>query len=87
MRRPNISGDWAANRPYPYELYDAWVEIGLLRMHFPKAYGGLEWNFIHIVIVAEVLSRSNFNCFTAYGGSVFFGLNLVRKGSEEQKRY
>ncbi len=53
----------------------------------PQAYGGLEGNSIHLVIVAEELSGSNFNCFTAYGGSVFFGLNLVRKGSEEQKRY
>ena len=72
---------------YPYELYDAWVEMGLLRMPFPEAYGGLDGTAIDMVIIAEELSRSSFDFFTAYGGSVFCGLNVVRKGSEEQKRY
>lgn len=71
---------------YPYDLYDAWVEMGLLRMPFPEAYGGLDGSVVDMVIIAEELSRSSFDFFTAYGGSVFCGLNIVRKGSEEQKR-
>ena len=72
---------------YPYELYNAWVELGLLRMPFPEAYGGLDGSVIDLIIIAEELSRKSFDFFTAYGASVFCGLNIVRKGSEEQKRY
>ena len=70
---------------YPHKLYDAWVEMGLLRMPFPEDYNGLGGNAIDMVIIAEELSRKSFDFFTAYGGSVFCGLNIVRKGSEEQK--
>jgi len=72
---------------YPYDLYDAWVEMGLLRMPFPEDYGGLGGNPIDMVVIAEELSRSSFDFFTAYGSSVFCGLNIVRKGSEDQKRH
>ncbi len=71
---------------YPYELYDAWVEMGLLRMPFPEEYGGLGGNVIDMVIISEELSRKSFDFFTAYGGSVFNGLNVLRNGTEEQKR-
>ncbi len=71
---------------YPYELYDAWVESGLLRMPFPEEYGGLGGNAVDLAIISEELSRKSFDFFTAYGGSVFCGLNVVRKGTEEQKR-
>ena len=40
-----------------------------------------------MVIIAEELSRKSFDFFMAYGGSVFCGLNVVRKGTEEQKRH
>jgi len=72
---------------YPYELYKAWVELGLLRMPFPETYGGLDGSVIDLIIIAEELSRKSFDFFTAYGASVFCGLNIVRKGSEEQKQY
>ena len=72
---------------YPYELYAAWIEMGLLRMPFPEEYGGLGGDAVDMVIIAEELSRKSFDFFTAYGGSVFCGLNVVRKGTEEQKRF
>ena len=71
---------------YPYELYDAWVELGLLGMPFPEQYGGLGGDALDMVIIAEELARKSFDFFTAYGGSVFCGLNLIRKGTEEQKK-
>jgi alkylation response protein AidB-like acyl-CoA dehydrogenase len=71
---------------YPYELYDAWVEAGLLQMPFPEEYGGLGGSIIDVMIIAEELSRKSFDFFTAYSNNVFCGLNLVRKGSEEQRR-
>ncbi len=72
---------------YPYELYDAWVEAGLLRLPFPADYGGLGGNVIDMAIISEELSRTSADFAMAFGGSVFCGLNLVRKASEEQKRY
>ncbi|MDE2230292.1 MAG: acyl-CoA/acyl-ACP dehydrogenase [Alphaproteobacteria bacterium] len=72
---------------YPDALYAAWVEVGLLRLPFPEAYGGLGGNAIDLVIVAEELARKSADFFMAYGGSVFCGLNLVRHASEAQKQH
>jgi alkylation response protein AidB-like acyl-CoA dehydrogenase len=72
---------------YPYELYDEWVKAGLLAMPFPEEYGGLGGNLIDMAIVAEEIARKSPDVGMAYGGSVFCGLNIVRKGSEEQKRH
>ena len=71
---------------YPYELYDAWVKAGLLQMPFPEDCGGLGGSTIDVMIIAEELSRKSFDFFTAYSNNVFCGLNLVRNGTEEQKR-
>ena len=71
---------------YPQELYDAWVELGLLRIPFEEKYGGLGASVIDLVIVAEEISRKSADFFMAYAGSVFCGMNVARKGSEEQKR-
>src|SRR6266852_6437466 len=56
---------------YPQELYDAWVELGLLRIPFEKEYGGLGGSIIDLVIVAEEISRKSADFFMAYAGSVF----------------
>ncbi len=71
---------------YPYDLYSTWVEMGLLRMPFPEEFDGLGGNAIDMVIISEELARKSFDFFSAYGGSVFCGLNVIRKGSDEQKR-
>ena len=72
---------------YPAELYDVWVEMGLLRMPFPEDYGGVGGNAIDLGIVAEELARKSFDFFSAFGGTVFCGLNVLKNGTEEQKRY
>ena len=72
---------------YPFELYALWVEAGLLRLPFPEDYGGLGGDVIDMVIISEELSRSSADFAMAFGGSVFCGLNLVRKASEAQKRH
>jgi len=72
---------------YPSELYDAWVELGLLRIPFEERLGGLGGSVIDLVIVAEEISRESADFFMAYAGSVFCGLNVARQGSEEQKRH
>ena len=41
----------------------------------------------NLAIVAEEIGRASADIAMAYGGSIFCGLNLARKGSEQQKRY
>ena len=72
---------------YPYELYEAWVEAGLLRLPFPEEYGGLSGSVIDMVIIAEELARKSADFYMAFAGSTFCGLNLLRKASDEQKRH
>jgi alkylation response protein AidB-like acyl-CoA dehydrogenase len=72
---------------FPDELYAEWLKMGLFRMPFPEEYGGLGGNVIDMVIIAEELSYKSFDLFTAFGGPVFCGLNILRKGTEEQKRH
>ena len=72
---------------FPDELYEEWLKMGLFRMPFPEEYGGLGGNVIDMVIIAEELSYKSFDLFTAYGGPVFCGPNILRKGTEEQKRH
>lgn len=72
---------------YPYELYDAWVEAGLLRLPYPEEHGGLGGSVLDMVVLAEELSRKSADFFMAFAGSTFCGLNILRKASEEQKRH
>jgi alkylation response protein AidB-like acyl-CoA dehydrogenase len=72
---------------FPDELYEEWLKMGLFRMPFPEEYGGLGGSVIDMVIIAEELSYKSFDLFTAYGGPVFCALNILKKGTEEQKRH
>jgi alkylation response protein AidB-like acyl-CoA dehydrogenase len=74
-------------RLYPYEIYDAWVEAGLFLLPLPEIYGGLGAGAIELALVAEEIGRSSADVAMAFGGSTFCGLNVLRKGSEAQKRY
>ncbi len=71
---------------YPYALYDEWVKAGLLAMPFAEAYGGLGGSTIDACIIAEEIARVSADLSMMIGGSTFCGLNIQRKGSEEQKR-
>jgi alkylation response protein AidB-like acyl-CoA dehydrogenase len=71
---------------YPYELYDAWAEAGLFRMPFPEEYGGLGGSLVDLAIICEELSYRSADLSMAYGGTIFCALNVLKKGSEEQKR-
>jgi len=72
---------------YPYELHRAWVDAGLMGLPFPERYGGLGGSVIDMAIVAEEIAYTSADFFMAYAGGVFCGLNIVRKGSEEQKSH
>ena len=69
---------------YPYALYDAWVEAGLLGLPFPESAGGLGGSVVDMAIVAEEISYTSADFFMAFAGGVFCGLNILRKGTPDQ---
>ena len=70
---------------YPYALYDAWIEAGLIGLPFPEELGGLGGSVLDMAIVAEEISKVSADLFMCFGGNVFCGLNIVRKGDAAQK--
>src|SRR5579863_2961346 len=72
---------------YPYELYDAWVEQGLIGLPFDPEHGGHGGSILDMVVVAEELSRKGFDFFSAYAAGIFSGLTVQRNGTPEQRRY
>lgn len=74
-------------RTYPEELFQAWAQAGLLGLPFPEEYGGVGGSLMDMVIVAEEIARVSADLVMAYTGGIFCGLNVLRKASEEQKRY
>ncbi len=74
------------DQTFPYELYEAWAQAGLLALPFPEEFGGLGGSAIDLAIVSFELSRVSADLAMAYGGSIFCGLNILRKGTPEQAR-
>ncbi|MEO3388048.1 acyl-CoA dehydrogenase family protein [Mesorhizobium sp. CAU 1741] len=72
-------------RFYPYELHAEWARAGLIALPFTEAHGGLGGSVIDLAIVGEEIAYTSADFFMAFAGGVFCGLNIERKGSEEQK--
>lgn len=72
---------------YPYELYKAWVDAGLFGVAFPEQYGGTGGSVADLAIVVYEIAYSSIDFQMSFGGCVFCGLNILRKGTEEQKEY
>lgn len=77
--------EWDQNRHFPEEVYQAWADAGLLQMPFPTEYGGLDGNAVDMALIVEEISRFSPDLCMAYSSAVFCGLNILRKGTEEQK--
>ncbi|HEV8014776.1 MAG TPA: acyl-CoA dehydrogenase family protein [Stellaceae bacterium] len=75
------------DKAYPYALYDAWAEAGLIALPFAETYGGLGGGAVDSCIIMEEIARVSADLSMMIGGSIFCGLNIQRKGSEEQKRH
>jgi alkylation response protein AidB-like acyl-CoA dehydrogenase len=72
---------------FPYDLYHAWADAGLLRLPFPEEYGGVGGTIMDVMIVTEEISKISTDLQMPYGAAIFCGLNILRNGSEEQRRY
>ncbi|MGE3245687.1 MAG: acyl-CoA dehydrogenase family protein [Beijerinckiaceae bacterium] len=89
---PEVLRQHDRERSFPYDIYQAWIDAGLLRLPFPEtiggeALGGLGGDAIDMCIVNFELSRASADIAMAFGGNVFCGLNLLRNARPEQARY
>jgi len=46
---------------YPYEVYQGFVDLGLIAMVFPEEYGGLGGNIMDFVAVSEEIGRTSYD--------------------------
>ena len=72
---------------YPYELYKAWVDAGLFGAAFPEQYGGSGGSVADLAVIVYEIAYASIDFQMSFGGAVFCGLNILRKGTEEQKQY
>lgn len=77
---------WNVERRFPDEVYDAWVEAGLLMLPIPEEYGGMGGSAMDMALVVEEISKTSTDLCMAFSSSLFCALNIVRKGSAEQKQ-
>ena len=84
---PEAVRKWDRDRAFPEDLYQAWVEAGLFRLPFPVEVGGLGGDALDLALVVYELSRVSADLCMAYSGGVFCALNILRKGTPEQKAY
>lgn len=84
---PEALRKWDREKVYPEDLYQEWAKAGLLRLPFPENVGGLGGSALDLAIVVYELSRVSTDIGMAFGGSIFCGLNLLRKGTHEQRAH
>jgi alkylation response protein AidB-like acyl-CoA dehydrogenase len=70
---------------YPYEVYNAWVELGLFRIGFPEAYGGIGGDLTDLLLISQDLAYWSYDLYTAYSVPLYTAMTLLKIGSEAQK--
>jgi alkylation response protein AidB-like acyl-CoA dehydrogenase len=73
-------------KAYPHELFDAWIEAGLLGLPYPEDLGGSGGRVLDLALVSEEIGKTSADLVMAYAGGLFCGMTVARKGSDEQKQ-
>jgi alkylation response protein AidB-like acyl-CoA dehydrogenase len=74
-------------RAFPYDLYQRWIEAGLMRLPFPEDVGGLGGSALDLAIVVEEISRVSADFCMVFSGNIFCGLNILRHGTQTQRQH
>lgn len=78
---------WERENRIPRELLVKMAELGILGLTVPEAYGGLGRQVLAMTVVMEELAYRWYALGGLYNMCVAYGaLNIVAKGTEEQKR-
>jgi alkylation response protein AidB-like acyl-CoA dehydrogenase len=71
---------------YPYEVYDAWVDLGLFRVGFDEALGGIGGNLKDLLLISQELAWWSYDIYCAYSVPLYTALTLNKIGTEAQRR-
>ncbi len=74
-------------REFPERVYQAWVDGGFFGLPFAEEFGGAGGDLLDLCVIIEEIGRVSADFVMAFSGTLFCGLNLVKKGSDAQKRY
>lgn len=74
-------------RSYPYEMYKRLAELGWVGIMIPEEYGGLGSDAIMFTILNEALGKYGVDIGTTVALTSFTSSNVVRYGTEEQKKH
>ena len=73
-------------REYPYEGYAKLADAGWLRLLIPEQFGGHGANIFDYAIMCEAIGKYGFDFAAAIAVPTFTAMNVVRFGTEKQKR-
>ncbi len=71
---------------YPYDAYDAWVELGLTGLGLGPEFGGYGGTIEDLALVSEQLGYWSYDLATAYMVPLFTSQTLLKHGRTEQKK-
>ena len=75
------------NRSFPMEVYRKVAELGFVGQFIPEVYGGAGGDLIGEALIMEELARvSPGFAYSMSASSLFFGYNILKYGTEEQKK-
>lgn len=71
---------------FPFDVYDQMVEMGLVALPYPEAYGGAGVDPVTECILVEELSRVDLSCALVAMVNSLGSMPILLGGSEEQKK-
>lgn len=84
---PEKIREWDQKHEYPQHIFAKMAELGWFGFPLPEEYGGGGGGPLEMVILGEEMGRAAYDIAACYGLTIFCALNLLRHGSEEQKRF
>lgn len=83
---PEYCREIMKNKAFPHKFYDALIEAGLMAIPYPEEFGGLGGSLVDVAIVTEEINKPSSDLPMMFGGVMFCGLNVMRMGTQEQKK-
>jgi len=73
-------------REYYYEAYDKLNKAGWTNLLIPEEHGGVGADTMSYTLLCEALAKYGYDFTAAFGVSTFTAMNLVKHGTDDQKK-
>lgn len=83
---PEYCRETIHNKAFPHAIYDAFIDAGFMALPFPEEYGGMGGSLVDMALVQKEINKTSADLAMMLGGATFCGLNILRMGTDEQKR-